>query len=326
MVFPVRRVLPAVLAAMISTGAARAQEIADPSVVPVQVESCEPDEFSEVPRLLAMELSLLPRRTAGWVKRTAPEVRIRCDGGAVIVQLMEPRTGRYTGQALQRQGTGVTQVQRTAALTIVELMTSRAEQPAPPVPTPEPPAPAPRTPALAPSSGTPPGAFVFLRGAAAVNGGFQPFRVYPGVVLALDAGGRWVLVSLDARYEGGVHSVPAGDIRTDVWSGALSLRVRSATSRVAFHTGVGLRLGAVRFAGTPDDPLVTDGRRFAGFTGGPCISLVTLVRLAAPVFLALHMEGGVTLWTADARVDDRTVLSARGFRFAAGLGLAVQLR
>ncbi len=292
--------------------------------LPVIVSGCPPGELSGLSTILAIELDALSAQTAEWLERYRPEVRLRCDGTILDVQVVDPGSGRFIGQHLDRGSDLKSDMARWVSLTIVELIASRATIPEKKrelEPTPEEAVEASR-----PSQPVAPRSYpkLGLEAHFALHGGEKPFSLSVGAGLVAElAVLEYLALAVDFQYFTGKTDASIGNIRNDSFSGALFLLGRAAHGLGVVEPGVGVRVGAIVFRGAPDDSAATDGMRSAHPFGGPCLAMLSRFEVSDVLNIAVNAEVGYTLWEAAALVDGRVELAQRGVWFLLGFGIGM---
>jgi hypothetical protein len=294
----------------------------------VSVKGCAHVDLSGLPGILAIELGALSAETAEWLAANRIEVQLRCDEAKMVVQAIEPLSGRFTGQHLESLEDMKNEMARFVALTIVELIASRATNPEKA----EPPKVHPMkavSPGHAERPASPPESYPHL--AAEVHfvlyGGMKPFSlsVGAGITAGLVAL-KFLVLAIDFQFFTGATDASIGDIRSDAFSGAFFVLGRAAHAVGVIEPGVGIRAGALLFNGLPDDSALADGAKTTLPYGGPCVALLSRFDVWKRVHIAVNAEAGYTIFRADARVDNEVALSQRGAWFLAGIGIGMVFR
>jgi hypothetical protein len=259
-------------------------------------------------------------------------VQIQCAEAVVTVRVVEPATGRFSGRELNPDGEMASDFSRFIALSIVEIMASRAAGEAavgggtsdvPSVVSPEAsvsePSPNTLLETARNSRGPRIGAMFLL------HGGNRPFSLSIGARLGLAlALLDHLSFAIDFSFYTGTSTTGIGEIRGGAYSGALFALARLPIPFGEVNVGGGYRLGTVIYRGTPDDATAADGFKTTHLIGGPCVAVKMAVNMGRLLVLPVAAELGYLLQRAAAEVDSAVETASEGVWLLFGVGIGVR--
>jgi hypothetical protein len=261
----------------------------------------------EVRRIVAIELGPLLSKVE---EPSTTRASVICNGAILELRVADPATGRSIARTVDTSDSPPRARARLLALAIVELVATSwnelepAPSPSPtPTPTPTPPptpspspsptpSPSPSPSPVKPVAKPPPHTRLRLL----AEGGGMTFFSRPsffggaGLRLAADHA-RHLGWMLDVQVQHGSDQFALGSVAADIISVGTALMLHQTWSRLALRGGLGLRGGAVRLSGTPNDPQAAKGGAFWGPWVGPLA--VAGVGVSATRRLALELNAEV---------------------------------
>lgn len=317
--------------------------------------SCEHVDLHAVRRAMAIELDTAveletPRRPDETVITPAGTTRVAigCRPGRAVIEVDDPLTEKTLTRALPWDSATVETRNRLLAVGASELViaswaelavTRRSEAPPPQdaaqeadrqaakravaprlVAAPPPAAPPPRVRPVAEALPRAPRlaalaiAQTFFTGAGTLWGG--------GVAIARDEAHRlgWIV---DASGAHGSVRAASGHVAIDRIDLGVGGWLHRRWQRVTLRGGPGLRVSAVRFAGTPSDPRTIQGLTFWAPALGFALAGSVQLALSSRYAFVIGVEVGYVAVAATARAYDVKVVAIEGPWVSATLGLAV---
>jgi hypothetical protein len=227
---------------------------ARPSGVTLTVDPCAGVPAPFVERVVAAELSGEADRGATGAPPTPTDVRVTCQGGAVVVTA-STASGKPVVRTIDLEREEPPARPRVLSVAIAELVgAARAKPPPPPPEPPPPPTPPPATEPATPAPTPPPRGGPWSVGAAGIARGFASVTTL---------GARMTAAYVSRAHLGLRADVDGAMGRARVDLGAVDARIASAgaqaivsarwsRARVGFEGGLGARVGVASLEGRPD--------------------------------------------------------------------------
>lgn len=319
-----------------AAGPARAAPRERPQVqVRLVIDPCVEAEGAEVRRLFAIEFDA--QLEGEPVPAGTARVGVACTAspaGGVELRVDDPITGKALARTIDLSAAPPNARPRLLALALAELLfTSWTElevTPRPAVPPAGPPPPpqarqAARLlvrhrmpPALRPLAG------VRLLGLAACQGFFSGAGVLWGGGLRVGGDHRYHLGwAADLLSHHGENGNTLGALSTDTLSIGAVLSLHREFRRLAVRAGAGVRAGATRLGGQPQDPQQAAGGALWGAFAGPLAALSATLALPHRLALELSLEGGYEAYPVGGRVAGKRVIAVEGPFLGLQLGIGM---
>lgn len=320
------------------------------AMVRLQLDECLGVDRAKVERLFGIELDVRIQ-AAGPAAPGAAQVRASCVNGRVELRVDDPLTGKSLERPLNLAAAPERARARLLALALAELLfASWTELEVNLEPPPATSVPAPAKAPVSPTEAGQRGARRLVRermgGGPQGAGGAEIRLMGAGSLMAyfsgtgaLLGGGGGARLSGDHRHHlgwfgdlvvqhGGAASALgalSADTFTTGFGAVVQHRVPLREAVLGLRAGAGLRVGAVRLSGTPEDPALARGDTIWGALVGPLGLLAASVSLPRHLCAELAVEGGYVLTPTGGRVGESRAIAVEGPWVGVHLGLGGHL-
>jgi hypothetical protein len=167
---------------------------------------------------------------------------------------------------------------------------------------------------------------VYLLGVGGVTMFFSGISALGGGGLRLGGDHAYHLGwDVEASASFGSASTDLGTVSADLVSGRAALLGHYRFPHLILRGGGGLRAGAARLAGSPEDPMAVAAGSIWGPWGGP-LAFLSLAMAAGRLRVDVAAEGGYVLWPVAARVAGVRALAIEGPWLGLTVGIGALLR